>query len=485
MGAGIFHGAFIVLLLFVLIPPGLKAQDNLDDILQGFDETEEIQDQRSSDDSLDTILEGFEEADGDKEGMSDAVFADDTSIWSIDGQFKLGMSYNISHDAPGKNEADWRGLSRLRPEFQLDLNARFSDRWQGLVSAKGFYDLAYTIKGRDSFTASVLRAYEEEVEFKELYLLGQLTRYLDLKIGRQIVVWGKSDNIRVTDVLNPLDIREPGLTDIEDLRLPVGMAKLDYYFGNWNLAGIVIPEIRFDKMPVFGHDFYPASVPMPQEDKPGTCFENIEWALSAGGIFDGWDMDFYVARIFNDTPHLEAISSGTTPTVERRHERLHMYGTAYNRALGNFLLKMEAAFFDGMKYANNPDSDYARIDLLGGFEYSGFKETTVTVECANRHIYDHNKVLEAYPDGVYRDMFQTVLRYSRDFWHDTLTLNFIGTLFGPSKADGAYGRMDVAYDISDTRKVRGGLVLYQSGDLLRLQNVSDNDRVFFEYQYNF
>ena len=36
------------------------------------------------------------------------------------------------------------------------------------------------------------------------------------------------DNLRVTDVLNPMDLRVPGLTDIDDLRLPVTMIKLDY-----------------------------------------------------------------------------------------------------------------------------------------------------------------------------------------------------------------------------------------------------------------
>ena len=49
------------------------------------------------------------------------------------------------------------------------------------------------------------------------------------KLGRQIVNWGRSDTVRVLDVINPLDNREPGLVDIEDLRLPVTMARVDYF----------------------------------------------------------------------------------------------------------------------------------------------------------------------------------------------------------------------------------------------------------------
>ena len=478
--------AAMVSVLLIFAAPTLWAQDNLDDILDGFEDAQKEQTGSAiSDDPIDDVLEGFDDEPEKPAVPSEASPMAKPSVFSLDGQLKLGASCNISHDAPEEDMADWRGLSRLRPELQLDLNARFSDAWQGLVSARGFYDFAYTIKGRHSFTPAVINTYEEEVEFKEVYLLGRVTRALDLKIGRQIVVWGKSDSIRVTDVLNPLDIREPGLTDIEDLRLPVTMVKADGYVGSWNLAGIAIPEIRFDKMPVYGHDFYPGAAPLPEEDKPQTSFENMEWALSLSGIFDGWDMDFYYARIFNDTPHIEQVSSGMTTKFMRKHERLHMFGAAYNRAMGNFLAKAEAAVFEGMVFSNTPGTDYVRIDMLAGVEYSGFNEATLTVEFANRHLRDHDKILEAFPDGVYEDMFQAVIRYTRDFLNDTLTVNFFGTLFGPADADGFYERLDMEYDISDTRKVRGGLVLYQSGEMLRLSDIDDNDRLFFEYVYNF
>ena len=82
----------------------------------------------------------------------------------------------------------------------------------------------------------MLDAYEQESELREVYLQGALASALDIKVGRQIVVWGKSDNIRITDVLNPIDNREPGLVDIEDVRLPLTMSRLDFYFGDWGLS---------------------------------------------------------------------------------------------------------------------------------------------------------------------------------------------------------------------------------------------------------
>jgi len=176
---------------------------------------------------------------------------------------------------------------------------------------------------------------------------------LDIKLGRQIVVWGKSDNIRVTDVLNPLDMREPGLTDIEDLRLPVATSRLDYYIGDWNLTGIVIHEIRFNKSPEYGSDFYPSSTPPPYEDKPGSRCKNTEYAAAINGIFSGWDISFYWADFYNDTPHMELVSAGPPPQIEWKHARLKMFGAAFNQALGNWLLKTEAAYIDGFKFFNH------------------------------------------------------------------------------------------------------------------------------------
>ena len=82
-------------------------------------------------------------------------------------------------------------------------------------------------KGRSNYTQDVRDDYIWEVDFREVWLQGSVSRSVDAKLGRQIVNWGRSDTVRVLDVLNPLDNREPGLVDIEDLRRPVMMVRVD------------------------------------------------------------------------------------------------------------------------------------------------------------------------------------------------------------------------------------------------------------------
>ncbi|MDY6845429.1 MAG: DUF1302 family protein, partial [Thermodesulfobacteriota bacterium] len=458
-----------------------SSESDLHEILGGF---EEGMDESENSEIDDDILEGFdgEDEEVDTESPEDEL---KPSFLSLDGHFKLGSSLNIGHDSPEMGETDWRGLSRLCGELQLDSKAKCAGSWQAFVSGKVSYDFAYTIKGRDEFTDEVLDNYEKEFELREAYILGSLLENLDIKFGRQIVVWGKSDNIRVTDVLNPLDMREPGLTDIEDLRLPVAMTRLDYYFGDWSLTGIALHEIRFNKNPEYGSDFYPAKIPPPHEDKPGHGGDNTEYAIAISGVFTGWDIALYWADIYHDMSHVEIVSFGPPPQLEMKHARLTMYGVAFNTAMGNWLLKAEAAYFDGIKFYNTPTRTYSRVDTLAGIEYSGFDDTTISVEIVNRHIHNFDTFLKQPLDEACEDEFQSVVRLTRDFLNETLTLTILASTFGPTGQDGALQRISMEYDVTDALKVNGGVVLYHSGDLPELRNIGDNDRLFFEITYSF
>lgn len=494
----------LLLVLFFVSPLSLPEfvfaadKTTLNELIEGFDEKE------TSADDLNEVLQGFEDAtkDTEKGGTDDEIlegFDDESedagnalsekrrepSIFSLDGYCKLGASYNVAHDKPEEEETDWRGLSRLRAELNLELNAKFSNSWQALISGKGTYDFVYGIKGRSEFTDDVLDNYETEIELGETYILGSLTDSLDIKSGRQIVVWGKSDNIRVTDVLNPLDLREPGLTDIEDLRLPVTMTRLDYYIGQWGLTGIAVHEIRFNKTPAYGSDFYPSETPPPHEDKPESCADNTEFAIAVNGIFSGWDISFYWADIYDDLPHLELASSGPPPVTERKHARLKMVGTAFNLALGNWLLKTEAAYFNGIEFFNTPDKKYSRTDVLAGVEYSGFKDSTVSIEAVNRHINNFDNRLKQPPDEAQEDTLQWVARLTKDFLNETLTLTLLASTFGIKADDGSFQRLDAEYDVTDAISIRGGVIFYQSGDKGTFKNVGDNDRLFLEFRYSF
>lgn len=460
--------------------PGVST-DTIQDVLEGFDDEPEDAEKITTEDD---IFEGF---DDDAKEAEIPLMKDEIkpSVFSFNGDIQLGAAYNFAHHKPEGNGTDQRGLSRLRAEVNLELNARFSSSWQARISGKGAYDSAYAIKGRDEFTDDVLDNYEKEFELGETYIQGSLADNLDIKFGRQVVVWGKSDNIRVTDVLNPLDMREPGITDIEDLRLPLTMTRLDYYIGDWGLTGIAVHEIRFNKNPEYGSDFYPFATAPPHEDKPGSDFNNTEYAVSVNGIFSRWDISFYWADYYNDAYHMQLVSFGLPSVLERKHARLQMLGTAFNVATGNWLLKTEAAWIEGFTFFNAPGKQYSRTDILAGLEYAGFTDTTLSIEAVNRHVNGFDEALKPAPDSVQQNEFQWTARASRDYLNDTLTLTLLVSAFGGMGEDGAYQRFSAEYDITDFIQISGGIMLYSSGDLAVFKNIGDNDRLFFNIRYSF
>jgi hypothetical protein len=264
------------------------------------------------------------------------------------------------------------------------------------------------------------------------------------------------------------------------------MTKLDYFFSGLNLSGIAIHEIRFNKNPVFGSDFFPAPGPLPgRSSDKGLTIEDTQFAAALNGIFHGWDASLYAAYIFDDFAYFKVVTPGPPPRLEREHARIKMLGAAGNIAWKNWLFKAEAAYFDDLIFTNTPGEKFSRLDGLIGFEYSGFTDTTLSIEVANQHLFDFDDRLEASPDFQKENLFQSAIRLSQTYLNDTLTLTILANTFGATGDNGAFQRFTAEYDYTDSIQITAGAVLYQSGDLRRTQDIGDNDRIYLEVKYNF
>jgi len=414
--------------------------------------------------------------------------------WSLTGSVSVASSINyLDHDSA--TGTDYTGLQKLRTRLNLQLDFELPGSWQGRFAGYTFYDAAHRIQGRDDYTDAVIDAYEWEIDSQEMWLQGEVVEDLDLKVGRQIVNWGRSETLRILDVLNPLDNREPGLVDIEDLRLPVTMVRLDYYWGAWSLRLISLPEIRFDRRPPVGSDFVPFDV-VPPERQPGTSFKNTEWAAAATGVFEAWDVSFHVARYWNDAPYI--VSEATSPTgLIEKHSRLFLAGAGGNYTIGSWLLKAELAYLDGIDYPvidrleETPVGpipvvgtiERSRLDVMGGIEYYGIAETTVSLDVANRYINDFDSRMRAF--DAQENSLESALRISSEFMNARLRTTVLGVMFGERAQDGSIVRLQASYDLRDALVLTGGILFFWNGDPEILSDIDDNDRIFFQLKYSF
>lgn len=437
------------------------------------------------------IFDGFD----DPEKPSDIPTGDDRKerktpfkLPGVRGFVSLGGSYNFYSHSPPNVDTDWSGISSLRTKLWLEYSSSFSGKWHLLINGHGFFDWAYRINGRENYTDDVLDEYEFETELGEAYLFGAVSDNLDVAFGRQILAWGNSDLIRVTDVINPLDWRQPGITSIGDLKLPVGMARMDYFRQNWRLTGVFIPEIRFTKRPEFGHDFYTYPDPLPPEDKPSSGVRNAEYGVSLESNINNWDIAFYWAdlyrNIYRDVPSIEIRLENDQLVIGSKHNRIRFYGFALAKAIRDCTFIFEAAYNDAFEFAGS-ENEFSRTDILGGFAYYGFRNTNILLEAANRYIHDYEDILEQEPDYVQKNIFQWSFRIERMFMNDRLGLSFLNLMYALDGSDGAFQRIKAEYEFRDNITLAGGIALYQSGNLIWFDGIGYNDRAFMDIRYWF
>ena len=414
--------------------------ETLDDAMDGFDD-EPVKSQPSKKEVNYDIMDGF---DDDAKKIFDTktlhcgteLPKEDKQAYSLTGKITEQVAYSYSGDEPHDD------FSSLKTSLFLDYEYKFQNGFKFKTNAKAYYDAIYDIRGSKKYSSDELDELRSEAELFDAYIEGSLTDSLDMKLGRQVVVWGRSDTIRVTDVLNPIDNRRPAMVDIEDLRLPVTMAKFDYFVGDWRITPIAVLEQRFTKNPPFGSAFNPSPKPMPTDKD----YFEVTPAVSIGGEFSGWDVNFYSAQI-----------------SKTEDDKSNMFGTALNILSGSWLLKSEFAYFD--------DETKEKHGLLG-LEYNGISDTLISYDIALKK-----------QDGVDKQ-YQHAFRVSSDFLNATLKANYLISLFGSKMDEGGFQRAWVKYDISDGIFANVGVVDYIGGSQ-KFDFVADNDMVFVDLSYSF
>ncbi|NPA72436.1 MAG: hypothetical protein GXO35_06360, partial [Gammaproteobacteria bacterium] len=464
-------------------------KDSLEDALSGFEDASSATSNASSGShsDLEDALEGF----GDTPILATQVESNAPKVvkkvspLTISGQLSAKSAFAYQSNAPQIGGADYRGLTKLQLTGLVKFDYKIAPDWKSRLEIKGGVDSIYTLKGRSHYSSDSLNTYESDLEIGEAYVSGSLTDDLDIKIGRQIVVWGKSDSIRLTDVMNPLDNRELGLVDIEDLRLPVLMTKLDYYQGDWQLSLLAQHEHRNPKEAAVNSEYFPTGVlPTP----PGFVFPDIEadtlqldettFSVAATGRFSGWDLSLYAGRFQDSRWHF------TEGNTQRAYGQFNMAGLATNVMVDSWLLKAELAILDDLQY-NTVTAKQTRIDGLLGLEYKGFTDTTISFEVADRYLPDHVVAMESLPDAVKQHNLQTALRVLYNFNHDRATLGYLGQYFGETFEQGGFHRVWLDYELTQSVNVTGGVIDYFGGDNALLEAMKNNDKLFVEAKYYF
>jgi hypothetical protein len=289
----------------------------------------------------------------------------------IGGYLKNETAFRISEP---------RSITKIRNIVALDGTWDFSSRLRLGFSAWAYHDLAYELFDYRTISARFARDADQPLVFidnlaeekdspvaavRELYLDMYFDRF-DLRVGRQFVIWGVLEGVRITDEINPMDFRELILPDLLDYRIPLWSVKLDWYAEDGSdLQVLWIPDLRFHKPAPPGSEWELLQrITDPDGNEvtsyPGRNFRNSEIGLRYSTRLLETDVSFSWFYTWDDFPVLfrsAAIESAEEPVFFPAYTRINIYGATAVRPLGDGVLKLEAAYVPDKYFGLRNDSD--------------------------------------------------------------------------------------------------------------------------------
>ncbi len=438
-----------------------------------------------------------------------------------------------------KNETAYRFnepriFTKIRNVLYLESSLNLGRRARVHAAGWGYYDVAYDLFDYDTIAARDRRDEKEPLVFIEdlpqekdsgvvdvrefyldLYLPG-----MDVRLGRQYVIWGVLEGIRVVDEINPMDFRELILPELLDYRIPLWTAKVDLYRGENKVELLWIPDLRFHKPAPRGSEWELFQT-LPTTTRPNS-FDlrfsewGIRWTRPLWGAEVSWSY-FYTWDDFPVTFRVISIDdiSASEPVNELpiwpTYTRIHMYGLTFTREIKGDILKGELAYVTDKYFAiaNVDENGDGYVDYDGelqrnhirwglGYDFS-WGGADFSPAFTQWIILDYDPlILQDQYDSAFNLFIRKPLR-KRAAVFSLLVIrlvNFKETLIKPKMTFDLGSRFQVSAgaDLFYGQKTQFGRAFEPGapGNLVDVQqrarflgNFRDNRRVFVEFKYSF
>jgi len=281
---------------------------------------------------------------------------------------------------------------------------------------------------------------------------------IDVRIGKQNIVWGRADALNPTDVLTPKDFTLLSAKDEEERRIGTAAFKANYYNGNYTLSMIWLPIFNPTTLPLSGAPGFQLT----QNKRSQGEWTHQGFAVKldqTGGEMD-WSLSYYYGL---DLFPIGIPLSLTQIVLE--HNRIHMVGADFARNFGRFGVRGEGAYV----HTQNPDGSdpflkNPYVYYVLGADHDVTEDLNVNLQAYQRLIINFKDTFQ-FQDPVTRNTAvlnvifnQQMDRVQEGFsgrikataWNKTLEAELLG-VFEVNRTS-FFLRPSVAYAFTDTWK---------------------------------
>ena len=417
---------------------------------------------------------------------------------------------------------------------QLALEYSFNENFQFFTILRWFYETVYDIESVydddpqwESKSNKKLKHPEKLQWLRECYI-DILTDRLDIRAGKQQVVWGTADGIRILDIVNPLDYREWTLQNYVDSRIPLWMINMEgELLMNGHLQLLLIPDYQADYYPPAGAPFTLRTVRIGAEgvkalteagvtvntisERPARNFRNTKIGLRWRNIIEGHAFEYtlnYLHTYSFASSAYTLFQFGFPPYFEltRRAEQIDVFGGTFSKTITEgilipgfakgWTLRGEFAFIKGnaMNYGLDESIqgtvDVNQYNYVLGFDKGFWKNWQFSfqfIQLISKPKEDFNESMYTLLLGPTRgpmEEVETILtcKLSTDFIHERLKPEVL-ILYG----DDNDWRISpkVSFEVNDQWLVTAGLHFFEGKEQHLNGQFDKNDQVFFEVKYSF
>lgn len=175
------------------------------------------------------------------------------------------------------------------------------------------------------------------------------------RLGKQQIVWGKLDGIKVLDVLNPQSFREFILEDFSASRISLWSAYLDVTKSGWRGELALIPDNTGHAVPAQGAWFELAApryrygsnvsdpVPATVTRRESLSADTSAFALRVSRQFRALELGAMAYSGLDHEPLGRIAGANGETIIERYYARRDLFGISAETAFGAFALRAEVA----------------------------------------------------------------------------------------------------------------------------------------------
>jgi len=399
--------------------------------------------------------------------------------FSLIGWVTQKVSYGLENPGPLFTRYE-NEFNKYETSLFTQLDARLSERSIFRFSGKIYHDEVYRINDDADYSADELNEFRNRFEVKDFYIEHQYNNGFYLKFGNQILAWGLSEYVRVTDLINTEDQYTFAQQDLQDLRLQVPAVLLSYSAGEWVFDGVLTYHAGRNDVAPIGDEFdqfialRDLEMTLLREDpaKQGEFFFRASTHLAKG------DIQFILGEYNDNALSVEQIDAlmSIDPLVTYSQNRMRAVGFAANWVEGSWLYFGEMGLHLDKAVRPNRDSYFRQVDgwdekdqflSVLGVEYNGFRNLLLTFELDSIHTRDHDSFMQADEDQISfgARMYWTAL-------NERLQLLAVWNELADNQ--GRVSRVSLNYNWSDNLDL----------GLLWVDYHSDDDSVFYEFRNN-